>query len=387
MTKPSGCSSDVLFLTPEALYPKVGGGALRAASIYEYLLARHPVDVITFREDTRPVDLDGAREVLVLDLPRHARNKWARAGRNLRRSVSGKPPLVDRYSGFNRRLSSWLEGRQYEFAVVEHFWCAPYAAVLRAHAKRLVLDLHNIESTLQATTAAASSWPLSLSFRRFAAAYLKLEDQWLPHYDDVLVASGADAGRVPAERVSVYPNTIPLQQEPRLPREHAIVFTGNLEYAPNISAVRWFAREVWPLVRRGDPTLEWRLIGRNAHAIQSLVRGVDGVNVVGEVADAVVEIGRTQAAVVPLLAGSGTRFKILEAWAAATPVVSTTIGAEGLGAVPGRHLLIADDAAGFANAVLEVVRSAGDLGRNGRALYEARYTNEAGWRLLEDLGL
>ena len=374
-------------MTPEAPYPKIGGGALRAASIYEYLLRRHHVDVITFREDSRAVTLPGARDVLILDLPYHPKSTLARVRRNLRRGVSGRPPLIDRYSGFDGRVADWLSRRHYEFAVVEHFWCAPYANVLRPHVKRLVLDLHNIESALQTTMAAAVSWPLSLLLRRFGEGYSRLEDKWLPHYDDVLVASGEDARRVAAGRVTVYPNTIPRMEQPSLAREHAIVFTGNLEYEPNVSAVRWFAREVWPLVRKRDAELEWRLIGGNAHAIEGYTRRLDGLKIVGRVPDAAGQIARAKAAVVPLLAGSGTRFKILEAWATATPVVSTTIGAEGLGAVHERHLLIADHPADFAEAVLRVVRSPGELGPNGRELYLARFTNESGWRVLEDLGL
>ena len=382
MTKPGGCSS-ALFLSPEAMYPRIGGGAARSASIFEYLAARRQVDVITFHEQA----IAGAHDVLVLELPLHSKSKAARAVRNLRRFALGRPPLLDRYAGFDTLISAWLSHRRYEVAVVEHFWCAPYAAALRPHAERLVLDLHNIESRLQATTAAASSWPASALFRGFATAYERLEREWLPRYDDVLVASGADASRVPADRVAVYPNTIPYRDAPDVRREHAIVFTGNLEYDPNVSAVGWFAREVWPLIRREEPGLEWRLAGKNAHAIRSYTQHLDGVRIVGEVPDAVLEIAQAKVAVVPLLAGSGTRFKILEAWAAATPVVSTTIGAEGLGAVDGRHLAIANEPAQFARAVLQTLREPGDLGRNGRDLYLDRYTTEAGWRVLADLGL
>jgi polysaccharide biosynthesis protein PslH len=382
MMKPGGCSS-ALFLSPEAIYPKIGGGATRSASIFEYLAARHEVDVITFHEHA----IAGARDVLVLELPRHSKSTAARAGRNLWRFAMGRPPLLDRYSGFDARISAWLNHRRYEVAVVEHFWCAPYASALRPHAERLVLDLHNIESRLQATTATASPWPASTLFRGFAAAYERLEQKWLPRYDDVLVASGVDASRVPADRVAVYPNTVPYRDAPDVPREHAIVFTGNLEYDPNVSAVQWFAREVWPFIRREEPGLEWRLVGKNAHAIESYVRGMEGVRIVGEVEDAVLEIARTKVAVVPLLAGSGTRFKILEAWAAATPVVSTSIGAEGLGAVDMKHLVIAEGAKQFAEAVVRTVRQPHRLGRNGRNLYLDRYTTEAGWKLLADLGL
>jgi glycosyltransferase involved in cell wall biosynthesis len=369
------------------VYPTAGGGALRAAALFEYLRSRGAVDVITFRQDDAPVEFPGARDLLILDLARHSRHPAARALRNLRRATAGRPPLLDRFSGFDAAIGGWLEGRRYRVAVIEHFWCAPYAAVLRGHAGRLVLDLHNIESELQARSAESESWPVAALLRRFAARYRALEGAWLPRFDDVLAVSEADAARLDHPRLAVFPNTIPLKEAPKAAAGHAIIFTGNLEYAPNIAAVRWFARDVWPLIRREDPALEWRLAGKNAHAIERYVAGAAGVSIVGEVPDAVAEIARAKVAVVPLLAGSGTRFKILEAWAAARPVVSTAIGAEGLAAIPERHLVIADGAVQFAQAVIRTVRSPGDLGANGRALYLDRYTTESGWKQLERIGL
>jgi glycosyltransferase involved in cell wall biosynthesis len=305
--------------------------------------------------------------------------------RNLRRYVTRRPPLLDRFSGFDAPIAERLRGRRYRVAVVEHFWAAPYARALREHADRLVLDLHNIESRWHATSAVGAGWPEAAMHRAFAEAYARLEREWLQQFDDLLVTSRADAERIEHPRVHVYPNTIPFHEEPRSEREHAIAFTGNLEYAPNIAAVRWFAREIWPEVRSAEPGLEWRLVGRNPDAIAPLVRGVPGVKIVGPVADAIEEIGRAKVAVVPLRAGSGTRFKILEAWAAATPVVSTALGAEGLDAVDGAHLVIAESAREFAEAVVRVVRGPGRLGRCGREFYLERFTTEAGWRVLSEL--
>src|SRR6478609_7974537 len=122
MTKPA-ISTDILFVSPEAMYPKIGGGALRTASIFEYLQRRHTVDVIAWREDNAPVRMPGVRELLILDLPHHSKHKLARAVRNLRRFANGRPPLLDRFSGFEQRIAEWIEGRSYEAVIVEHFWC------------------------------------------------------------------------------------------------------------------------------------------------------------------------------------------------------------------------------------------------------------------------
>jgi glycosyltransferase involved in cell wall biosynthesis len=107
---------------------------------------------------------------------------------------------------------------------------------------------------------------------------------------------------------------------------------------------------------------------------------------VGPVDDAVGELARAKLAVVPLLAGSGARFKILEAWAAATAVVSTTLGAEGLEARDGENLLLADSAPAFAEAVSKLLASPEDrqgLGMAGRRLLENRYTWDAAWRKID----
>jgi glycosyltransferase involved in cell wall biosynthesis len=183
----------------------------------------------------------------------------------------------------------------------------------------------------------------------------------------------------------VYPNALPLIPQPEVREEECIVFSGNLEYHPNMEAVRWFHREIWPLVQAKCPEIQWRLIGRNPGAVEKVVQGDARVRLVGPVEDAVAEIGRANVCVVPLLSGSGTRFKILEAWAAGRAVVSTRLGAEGLGARNGEHLLLAEDSASFSQAVARVVKDAelrGKLGGAGRGLYLEKFTWPVAWKAL-----
>jgi glycosyltransferase involved in cell wall biosynthesis len=222
---------------------------------------------------------------------------------------------------------------------------------------------------------------------RFASAYRRLEREWIPQYDVVLVASEADRARVKHPNVHVYPNALPEIARPAVEERDCIVFSGNLEYHPNIEAVRWFRSTIWP--RIGEKT-EWRLIGRNPEAVARLVAGDDRIRVIGVVDDAVAAIAEAKVCVVPLRSGSGTRFKILEAWAAARAVVSTSLGAEGLGARPGEHLVIADDPVKFADAIVRLLNDPGErrrLGESGRQLYLERFTWQAAWRELERIGL
>jgi glycosyltransferase involved in cell wall biosynthesis len=229
----------------------------------------------------------------------------------------------------------------------------------------------------------------AFAHRIFRDASLSLERTWLPRFSQVLTASPRDAVEAsaiaPTAHVSVYPNALPWVPQPPLADENVVVFSGNMEYHPNRSAVRFFRAEIWPLLRDRWPALVWRLVGRNPAAVSPFTAGDSRIEVTGEVDDAVRELARARVAVVPLLAGSGTRFKILEAWSAGLPVVSTTIGAEGLPARDGEHLLIADGGPAFAEAVTRLLENTNlrrQLGHAGRQLLEREFTWGAAWKQL-----
>jgi glycosyltransferase involved in cell wall biosynthesis len=342
--------------------------------LLEYLRARYRVDVATF------------------ELRAHSKTAAARVWRNGVRLVRRHPPLFDRFKGYEAQIAAQMPAPRYAAAVVEHFWCASYAVLLRPRCQRLILDLHNVESALARSHSRAASWPHSWASASFATAYERLERRWLPRFDVILVASEEDRRRISHANVHVFPNALPEIACPGLSESppESIIFTGNLEYHPNVEAVRWFCARVWPELRERASGLEWRIAGVNPGAVRRLVDGDARIRLEGPVEDAVATLAQASIAVVPLRSGSGTRFKILEAWAAARPVVSTTIGAEGLGARDGEHLLIADTPATFAGAVLRLL---GDnelrarLGRAGRAMYLERFTWAAAWRKLEQSGV
>lgn len=388
-----------LFLSPEAPYPAIGGGALRSASLLEYLAGRYAVDVIVFREPSAP-DPRAAfpaglvRDIHVLDLPHHSRSLPARLARNAVRYLAGRAPLNDRFAGFAAPILECLGGRRYDLAVIEHFWCAPYFEQLQPSADRVVLDLHNVESVFYRRCARSEPWPASIALRRFSRACAAAERLWFPRFSTLLAPSEEDARRVreisPGVRAHVYPNTIPLVAQPDLAEEAALIFSGNLEYRPNISAVRFFRRRIWPRLRKRWPELVWRLVGKNPQAVAKYAAGDSRIELAGPVANAVDALAAARVVVVPLLAGSGTRVKILEAWAAGRAVVSTTLGAEGLPVHNGEHLLLADTPKAFAAAVSRLLESPEQrlrLGRAGRRLYESQFTWQQGWHNLLTISL
>jgi polysaccharide biosynthesis protein PslH len=371
---------------------------MRSASLLNFLARSYAVDMVVFREPRAADPAESlapglVRRLHIVDLPPHARHTLARAARNAGRLMRRVPPLIDRFAGFQSQIAAATRGQRYEIAVIEHFWCAPYWPQAAAASDATILDLHNIESVLHARCALAANPvdPLArLAHRAFQKICRDLEQEWLPRFTHLLTASEADAELLrtisPSSHVLVYPNSIPLTPPPARCEEDAIVFSGNLEYHPNVSAVRYFREEIWPQLRARWPGLVWRLVGKNPQAVARIVRGDPRIELSGPVDDAVLELARAKVAIVPLLAGSGTRVKIIEAWAAGVPVVSTTVGAEGLPARAGEHLLLADGAPGFQDAVSGLLASPAlrdRIGSAGRYLFECEFTWEAAWKNLQ----
>jgi glycosyltransferase involved in cell wall biosynthesis len=158
-------------------------------------------------------------------------------------------------------------------------------------------------------------------------------------------------------KVEVSPNGVDTHRYNPLPEEEgapALLFVGNMGYGPNIDAVDYFCRRILPLVQRGVPDTELWIVGTNPPArVKALCGGA--VHVTGGVEHIEPYYSRCKVCIVPLRAGSGTRLKILEAMALARPVVSTTLGCEGLDVADGVHVLLADSAQGFAEKTVELL--------------------------------
>jgi glycosyltransferase involved in cell wall biosynthesis len=191
-----------------------------------------------------------------------------------------------------------------------------------------------------------------LEARRWARLYRSASTQAVR----TIVCSQLDADRATSsgmQRVSVVPNAYPRPDRPagrpEVGSPPLVLFHGTLRYPPNADAARWLVGRIGPALRTLVPEASIRLVGL-ANPEQVSLHDPPRTTLVGPVADIVTELRRADLVVVPVRFGSGTRVKILEAFAHRVPVVSTTLGAEGLGVVDGQHLLLADSAEGLAMA-------------------------------------
>jgi glycosyltransferase involved in cell wall biosynthesis len=197
--------------------------------------------------------------------------------------------------------------------------------------------------------------------RHNGRAWTSLQHQVAGAVDSVCVCSVEDRQQLGQENAHVVVNSYPRPARP-LGRPIAatppvLLFPGTYDYGPNADGAEWLARNVAPLIRSRLPGVQIRLVGRSSPRVRALA-DTPGIEVVGEVPEMDPELANADVVVVPLRVGSGTRLKILESFAHRIPVVSTTVGASGLGVTDGVHLLIGDDPTTFADACVRAVQNA-----------------------------
>lgn len=252
--------------------------------------------------------------------------------------------------------------------VVEHVQLMPYADGLSAGLT--VVDMHNVESQLARRIADSSSGPRRLVFAAEARA-LRVVERKVSAVDVVAVVSEADrrtlADVVAHPRVVVVPNAWD-EVAPLPPADGPVAsLVALLSWGPNVDAATWFTREVWPHVVAEVPGAHLQLVGRDPAEKVRRLAGPD-VEVTGTVDDLAPWYAKSRVCLAPLLAGGGSRLKILEALAAGRPVVATRIGAEGLEDLIGRGVVAEDDPRRMAAAVVDLLRDperSAALGREG----------------------
>lgn len=228
----------------------------------------------------------------------------------------------------------------------------------RWHWPRTVLDIDDIPSTLSTTSAAAATTiAQKLKHRRQAFLWRRRERLLPERFSAVCVCSESDRQLLGGgDRVYVIPNgyTIPACLPERAPvSPPRIGFVGNFGHAPNRNGIKWFIREVWPLLRQAQPDLRLRLAGGGVDGLDILPsERVDALDWVDDMAQ---EMATWSLTIVPIRFGGGTRVKLAEAFSRKCPVVSTSVGAYGYGVTDGRELRIADTAEAFSQACSEVL--------------------------------
>jgi glycosyltransferase involved in cell wall biosynthesis len=181
--------------------------------------------------------------------------------------------------------------------------------------------------------------------------------------------------RVQKARVEVVANGIDVshfqETKPARPQNPTVLFVGNYKWLPNVDAAEYLIERIWPFIHKNIATAELRIVGRDVtDRIRRMGEAMPGVRVIGEVEDIRDALSRAHVMLVPIRNGRGTRYKILESMAARLPVVSTTLGIEGIRAKDGMHALIRDTDRGLAEATIKLLNERASASRLSQAAFE-----------------
>ena len=377
--------SVVYGVLPRPAHPTRDGLAIRNFQLLSALAERFEVRAFSL------VDRDRAYEggvfpsgVAVERIPQRSRS-GRRAGAAAASVLSGRPypELLYRSAALERRLAEACAQRPPAWIVAHSYHVAP--AALRA-GPPVWIDFHNLDSEIWQRVARSAAAGLRRLFVEAQAPRIRaLEASIARRAAGISCVSERDrrsiAGLGPRAEPVVIPNGVdlsryPFREDP--PASERILFVGDLSWPPNADGVRWFARRVWPLLRDRRPAASVEIVGREAPRDFGAL--ADGRFVLaGEGGDTRPHWQAAAVAIVPLLAGGGTRLKILEAAASGVPVVSTRIGAEGLDLAEEAEIRIADEPAAFAEAVLGLL-SDREAARRQAAAARARVEACYDWR-------
>lgn len=383
----------LLFLTPQLPYPPHQGTTLRNFNIIKHLASRHEIHLLSFGapgelQDSPLREFCARIEIVsppARSMPRRAFETFLHPLPDMARRLHS--------SALAEKLDALLIENTYQVVQIEgiemaNFW-------LERNSKQipnLVFDDHNAEWTLQKTAyetdrqnpgrwhAALYSWIQYNKLRRFERLVC------LQSFA-VVAVSGPDADAIasldPAIKPIVIPNGVdcdyyvPSDGVCAKPlAELSAVFTGKLDFRPNIDACVWFASEILPLLQSQIPLAHVSFVGQKPSPAVQALASRQGIEVTGFVPDTRPYIADAAVYVVPLRMGSGTRLKVLEAMAMGKAIVSTTFGVSGIECAHGREVWIADDADSFARAVAALMRDgprARELGANARKLAVEKY--------------
>lgn len=387
----------ILFLSQLLPYPLDAGPRLRSYYVLRSLTQQHAVTVVAFGRaaDTPAAQAHLAGFCAELHVVPLRRGRLRDGLAFLRSRWNGLPFLIERDAdvGMRRCLYQLAQQQTFDAVHVDQLWMAPYALAFQAWARAagrrsppLVLDQHNAVFQIPARMAenrrGGLRWLLRDEAKRMAAYEVETclrfdRIVWVTHEDQQAVQGQMAVGRaeILASKSRVIPICVAAPPEWVCYPEQGsgALFVGGMHWPPNAEGVRWFAEQVWPRVRAQRGMARFVAIGRQPPAG---LAGEQGIVAPGYVLDVEPYWRTARLFVVPLLSGGGMRVKILDAWAHGLPVVSTTIGAEGIEYRDGQDLWIADEPQAMAEKIVCLLNDeamAAHLGRAGRRRLEERY--------------
>jgi glycosyltransferase involved in cell wall biosynthesis len=409
----------ILFLTQIIPYPPDSGPKVKTWHLLRYLADRgHQIYLVSFIRPEEEGHVDPLRQVCadVITVPIR-RSRLANLSFYLRCLFTGRPYLVERDDlvAMRRCLQGLMQKVSFDYIHADQLTMVQFglprpglfsgyrgysgSQAVDKDQPRLVFDAHNAVWTIVERMGQNMPWYLQPVLREETRRVRLYEGMLVQRCDHTLAVTEIDRqmllqardalnhggpGRPPS--ITVVPiavDTNVLQPVFRQPGSTNLLTLGTLHYPPNADGIRWFLQEVFPRVLQSVPDARLTIVGKNPpQDFQELAKKQAGkIVVTGYVPNVTPYLEKSALMVVPVRAGSGMRVRILEAFAQAMPVVTTTKGLEGIDAKPGEDVLVADTPQDYAAAVVQLLRDISlqrKLATNGRHLAESRYD----WRVV-----
>ena len=370
---------NILLLAPNPPYPPNSGAKIRNFNLIKIISKYHDISVLFLVRPSEIKDVSGLEKYCtVYPLPFQTK-KYGR----LKSLLSRNPyeTMLSCYSPkIQEQISHIINHNNFQILHVESLLMSAYVKNISTIPK--VYDAHNIESDiLYRTFINKFSTRSVLTFLDYLKNK-KHEQDAIRSFDACISVSENDSKRLRAmgaQNLMMLPNCVDLDHFYPVERKDFspnIVFTGLMNWYPNVDAIKSFCRDAYPVLKEKIPQIKFYAVGRNPISTLKNLEKND-IFITGEVPDVRPFISNSDVCIVPLRIGGGTRLKILEYFAMEKPVISTSIGAEGIDAIDGKHLIIEDDISKFPDRINELLNDteyAGYIAKNGRKLAEEKYS-------------
>lgn len=387
----------ILLLTQVLPFPPDSGPKVKTWNVIKYLARHHEVTLVSFVRGDQSASVrhlqNYCREVHPVPIQRG----MLRDLRYLLDSFLTRQPFLmvrDRREEMERLVDQLAAKVDFDVVHADQLNMAQYAS--RVPAARRIIDAHNALWLLyKRLWLTMQSGPKKWLLNRDWQLIKKYEGQVCREFDAVLAVSEEDSQALEEAAgqkldITIIPIAIDTDEITLIthqPQGDRILHIGTMYWPPNIDGILWFLSEVLPLIRNERPEVEFDIVGANPPKEIIAFDEVDRrVHVTGYVDDPTSYLEQASLMVVPLRAGGGMRVKILNALGQGLPIVSTTLGCEGIAVQAGVHLLVADSPQDFAGAVIRLLEDrqlAGELGRRGRQLIESTYDYRVACHSLE----
>ena len=382
---------NALFLSQRVPYPPDRGDKISSWHLLERLARSHEVTVLAFSHGEEDEAGAAALREMGHEVVTVAHDERAKKRSSLP-LLFGSTPLTLGVFG-SKELQTEVDRRVPDSDFALAFSSSMGAFLLPHEDLPKLVFIGELDSDKWRQYAGYKPWPMSWVYRREARTLFAFEERLAAAADEVLLVTNLEKEifdrEIPGHRSTVLRNGVDLEHfhpAPERAEPGHLVFTGVMDYFPNVEGCTWFVEEVLPLIRHRHPDASFSIVGSRPTTAVEAFGNTPGVTVTGRVDSTADWLQRASVGVCPLRIARGIQNKILEAMSCGLGVVATTPASQGTDAVPGDHFLLADEATTFATEVANLLDSperAHSLGSAARALMEETRSWETNYAELD----